>query len=80
MDDLTLRYYEAEMRYLREAGREFAHAHPDRAAMLNLDKSGARDPYVERLFEGFAFLMGRLREKLELDPEKQVRCLIEYLL
>ncbi|WP_157922855.1 type VI secretion system baseplate subunit TssF, partial [Escherichia coli] len=24
MDDLTLRYYEAEMRYLREAGKEFA--------------------------------------------------------
>ncbi|CCP08568.1 type VI secretion system protein ImpG [Erwinia amylovora MR1] len=63
MDDLTLRYFDAEMRYLREAGKEFAHAHPDRAAMLNLDKPGARDPYVERLFEGFAFLMGRLREK-----------------
>ena len=30
------------------------------AASLNLDKAGARDPYVERLFEGFAFLMGRL--------------------
>ncbi|EIH4284632.1 type VI secretion system baseplate subunit TssF, partial [Escherichia coli] len=26
MDDLTLRYYEAEMRYLREAGKEFARA------------------------------------------------------
>lgn len=65
MDDLTLRYYEAEMRYLREAGKEFARAHPDRAAMLNLDKPGARDPYVERLVESFAFLMGRLREKLD---------------
>lgn len=70
MDDLTLRYFDAEMRYLREAGEEFARAHPDRAAALNLDKSGARDPYVERLFEGFAFLMGRLREKLDDDlPE-----------
>ncbi|HFK3785803.1 TPA: type VI secretion system baseplate subunit TssF [Klebsiella oxytoca] len=70
MDDLTLRYFDAEMRYLREAGEEFARAHPDRAAALNLDKAGARDPYVERLFEGFAFLMGRLREKLDDDlPE-----------
>ena len=33
MDDLTQRYYEAEMRYLREAGKEFAQAYPDRAAM-----------------------------------------------
>lgn len=70
MDDLTLRYFDAEMRYLREAGEEFARAHPDRAAALNLDKAGARDSYVERLFEGFAFLMGRLREKLDDDlPE-----------
>jgi type VI secretion system protein ImpG len=27
MDDLTLRYFDAEMRYLREAGEEFARAH-----------------------------------------------------
>ena len=38
MDDLTLRYYDAEMRYLLEAGEEFARAHPEQAAMLNLDK------------------------------------------
>ncbi|EOW3614453.1 type VI secretion system baseplate subunit TssF, partial [Escherichia coli] len=53
MDDLTLRYFDAEMRYLREAGKAFAQAHPDRAAMLDLDKAGTPDPCVERLFEGF---------------------------
>ena len=37
MDDLTLRYYDAEMRYLLEAGEAFARAHPEQAAMLNLD-------------------------------------------
>ncbi|UDJ83968.1 type VI secretion system baseplate subunit TssF [Kosakonia oryzae] len=79
MDDLTLRYYEAEMRYLREAGKEFACAHPDRAAMLNLDKTGARDPYVERLFEGFAFLMGRLREKLDDDLPELTEGLVSLL-
>ena len=79
MDDLTLRYYEAEMRYLREAGKEFAHAHPDRAALLNLDKPGARDPYVERLFEGFAFLMGRLREKLDDDLPELTEGLVSLL-
>ncbi|EPS1571832.1 hypothetical protein ACVB11_004417 [Escherichia coli] len=30
------------MRYLREAGKAFAQAHPDRAAMLDLDKAGIR--------------------------------------
>ncbi len=64
-DDSILRYYEAEMRYLREAGKEFARAHPDRARMLNLDRVGDRDPSVERLYEGFAFLTARLQQKLD---------------
>ncbi|MEF7612870.1 type VI secretion system baseplate subunit TssF [Aquincola sp. MAHUQ-54] len=64
------RYYEAELRYLREAGKEFAQAHPERAAALNLDRFGPPDPYVERLFEGFAFLAARLHQRLDDDlPE-----------
>lgn len=46
MKDQTLRYYDAELRYLRDAAKEFAQAHPDRAAMLDLDKPGTPDPYV----------------------------------
>ena len=79
MDNLTLRYFDAEMRYLREAGKEFAEAYPDRAAHLNLDKPGAQDPYVERLFEGFAFLMGRLREKLDDDLPELTEGLVSLL-
>lgn len=79
MDNKTLRYFDAEMRYLREAGKEFAEAFPDRAAQLNLDKAGARDPYVERLFEGFAFLMGRLREKLDDDLPELTEGLVSLL-
>lgn len=79
MDDLTLRYYESEMRYLKEAAQEFAQAHPDRAAALNLDRVGALDPYVERLFEGFAFSMGRLREKLDDDLPEFTEGLVSLL-
>lgn len=79
MDDLTLRYYEAEMRYLREAGKEFARAHPDRAALLNIDRVGKRDPYVERLFEGFAFLTGRIRQKLDDDFPELTEGLVNML-
>ena len=69
-DNPTLAYFDAEMRYLREAAKEYGAAFPDRAAALNLDKPGAQDPAVEQLFQGFAFLMGRLREKLDDDlPE-----------
>jgi len=69
-DNEILRFYEAEMRYLREASKEFARDFPERARALNLNGVGERDPKVERLFEGFAFLMGRLRQKLDDDlPE-----------
>lgn len=78
-DNPTLRYFDAEMRYLREAGKEFAQAFPDRAAQLNLNKPGAQDPYVERLFEGFAFLMGRLREKLDDDLPELTEGLVSLL-
>lgn len=57
--------YEDELRYLYESGREFAQAHPDRAQFLNMEAVGDRDPYIERLFEGFAFLSARIREKLD---------------
>jgi type VI secretion protein, VC_A0110 family len=79
MDDLTLRYFDAEMRYLRDAAKEFSHAHPDRAAMLDLDKVGTPDPYVERLFEGFAFSMGRLREKIDDDLPELTEGLVSQL-
>ncbi|WP_017923712.1 type VI secretion system baseplate subunit TssF [Burkholderia glumae] len=78
-DDPILRYYEAEMRYLRESGREFAKAHPDRARLLNLDRVGDRDPYVERLFEGFAFLTGRLRQKLDDELPELTEGLVSLL-
>ncbi|EOA5502338.1 type VI secretion system baseplate subunit TssF [Enterobacter hormaechei] len=79
MDDLTLRYFDTEMRYLREAGKEFAQTHPDRAAMLDLDKAGTPDPYVERLFEGFAFSMGRLRQKIDDDLPELTESLVSML-
>ncbi|SDG40934.1 type VI secretion system baseplate subunit TssF [Paraburkholderia phenazinium] len=78
-DDPILRYYEAEMRYLREAGKEFAKAHPDRARMLNLDRVGDRDPYVERLYEGFAFLTGRLQQKLDDELPELTEGLVSLL-
>ncbi|WP_250528960.1 type VI secretion system baseplate subunit TssF [Caballeronia sp. ATUFL_F1_KS4A] len=78
-DNEILRYYEAEMRYLREAGKEFARAFPDRARELDIDRIGERDPHVERLFEGFAFLMGRLRHKLDDELPELTEGLVSML-
>jgi type VI secretion system protein ImpG len=55
-------YYQEELAFLREMGREFAAAHPTVGYML--EAAGA-DPDVERLLEGVAFLTGRLRQKLD---------------
>lgn len=78
-NDLINQYYEAEMRYLREGGKEYAKIHPDRARLLNLDQVGDRDPYVERLFEGFAFMMGRLRQKIDDDLPELTESLVTLL-
>jgi type VI secretion system protein ImpG len=56
------RYYESELAYLREGGREFARAYPNSAGLLAERSS---DPDVERLLEGFAFLAGRIRERVD---------------
>lgn len=56
------RYYEAELAYLREQGRDFARAFPSTAGLL---AERSDDPDVERLLEGFAFLASRIRERID---------------
>jgi type VI secretion system protein ImpG len=64
-DDPYLRYFDAEMRYLREAGREFAKAQPQGARRVGMTLPGVRHDSVEQTYEGFAFLTSRLRMKLD---------------
>ena len=56
------KYYQEELSFLRDLGKEFSRAHP--AAAHFLSEAGS-DPDVERMIEGFAFLTGRIREKLD---------------
>ncbi len=58
-------YFDAEMRLLHEAAREFAEAYPEQARMLSLSEVTDRDPYVERLLEGMAFLTAHVRERID---------------
>jgi type VI secretion system protein ImpG len=63
-------YFESEMRVLNEAARDFARAFPEQAGRLNLLDPTGRDPYVERLLEGMAFLSAQIRQKIDDDiPE-----------
>jgi len=56
------KYYQDELTFLREMGKEFSQAYPALAHML---AERGSDPDVERLLEGFAFLAGRIRQKLD---------------
>ena len=55
-------YYQSELTALRQLGSRFAERSPALAPFLG---QAGRDPDVERLLEGFAFLTGRLRQKLD---------------
>ena len=56
------KYYQDELQFLRELGEEFARAHPTAAHYLS---GPSRDPDVERMLEGFAFLSAQIRQKLD---------------
>ena len=79
MDPRLLRYYNEELRHLREMGAEFAQAFPKIAARLGIEGLEVTDPYVERLLEGFAFLTGRIQLKLDAEFPRFTQRLLEIV-
>jgi len=65
MRDILLDYYENELTFLRQMGKEFAEKHPKIAARLQMDANRCDDPHVERLLEGFALLAARVHLKID---------------
>ncbi|TDO95530.1 type VI secretion system baseplate subunit TssF [Marinomonas balearica] len=72
-------YFEAELRLLKEESQEFAKAYPEQAAMLSLSAVRDRDPYVERLLEGMAFLTSKIRERLDDSVPELSQSLLDQL-
>lgn len=70
------RYYRDELNFLKRQGREFAEANPSLSRFLS---ERSTDPDVERLLEGFAFLTGRMREKVEDEFPELTHSLISML-
>lgn len=69
-------YYQNELLALRELGREFAQRNPALAPFFD---TPGRDPDVERILEGFAFLSGRLRQKLDDELPEITHALFNLL-
>ena len=59
------KYFEREYNFLQAAGEDFAKKHPTLGSKLRMSERERKDPFVERLFEGFAFLAGRIQERLD---------------
>ncbi|MFK7986020.1 MAG: type VI secretion system baseplate subunit TssF [Sandaracinaceae bacterium] len=70
------KYYQSELSYLRELGREFAEANPSLAGLFS-EQGG--DPDVDRLLEGFAFLTARIRERMEDAVPEVIDALAEMV-
>lgn len=69
-------YYRDELAYLREMGAIFARENPRLSRHLSRE---ATDPDVERLMEGFAFLVGRLRQRLDAEMPELAHTLLHLV-
>jgi type VI secretion system protein ImpG len=69
-------YYQSELSALRQLGRRFSERNPALAPFLG---EAGQDPDVERLLEGFAFLTGRLRQKLDDELPELTHSLMHLL-
>ncbi|MBD8577098.1 type VI secretion system baseplate subunit TssF [Pseudomonas syringae] len=69
-------YYQSELSALRQLGQRFAERNPAMAPYLG---QAGSDPDVERLLEGFAFLTGRLRQKLDDELPELTHSLMHLL-
>src|SRR5262245_29570402 len=74
-----LRYYERELRHVREMGAEFAREFPKVAGRLGLEGLECADPYVERLLEACGFLAARVQLKLEAEFPRFTQHLLELV-
>jgi type VI secretion system protein ImpG len=73
------KYFDTEMRLLQEAAGDFARAFPEKARMLGLQDIKDRDPYVERLLEGMAFLTAEVKQRIDDDVPELAEALLSHV-
>lgn len=79
MSSEMLPYYERELALLRSLAAEFAEQHPKVAARLELGRDGSRDPHVERLLQGAAFLAADIHKRLDDDFPELTNTLLDII-
>lgn len=79
MNDDFLGYYERELTFVREMGKEFGRSYPRIAGRLLLEPDKCEDPHTERLIEAFAFLSARIHKKIDDDFPEIAQSLLTVL-
>ena len=79
MNNKLLSYYNKELTFLKEMGKEFAAQYPKIASRLALDTTDIPDPYVERLLEGVSFLTARTQLKLDAEYPRFIQRILEVV-
>jgi type VI secretion system protein ImpG len=60
-----LNYYQDELLFLREKGKNFGEKHPDIAAKLDVKNAESSDPQTERIIESFAFMAAKINQRID---------------
>lgn len=79
MDKVFLEKYHQELKYFRDASKEFAQQHPRAATRLGLSAPEIEDPYVERLIEAVSFLTARVNLKIDAEYPKFVQHILKVI-
>ncbi len=72
-------YFKNELQQLRDDAAEFAGDHPAVAQELGLNNGRSRDPHIEMLVQSFAWMTGRLHQKIEHESAKLPELLMQQL-
>lgn len=72
-------YYHLEMQSLNESVQDFSNRHPKAAADMNLDTYSNRDPHIERLLEGSAYLNARVKQQIDLGIHHVSEAFLRHL-
>lgn len=75
-----LKYYQEEISFLRDEGKNFASEYPEIAQKLDISNSVmSADPHTERMIESFAFMIAGIRSKIECNTNNISRYISEAL-
>lgn len=79
MKQALIDVYQKELNYLKRRGEAFAKEYPKIGARLHISDDASRDPHVERIIQGVAFLNARIRKKLDDEFPELCQTLLDVI-